>query len=198
MKNYLLVLVLIACFMLAGWYAILKNQSVVAEPVVDVFPQSYEDSTGGFSLHMPLGYVPDSSYTTQQSPSLIISGVKFTIPAATAAGTNLSRDSFISVEHIQNAPACSADMFFDGTHETLEVMEQGVTYSVATSSGAGAGNRYEETVYAFPGTSPCIGVRYMVHSSAIQNYDPGTVREFDRAALIAEFDAIRRTLKLNR
>jgi hypothetical protein len=198
MKNYLLVLVLIACFMLAGWYAIMKNQAVVAEPVADVFPQSYEDSGGGFSLHMPLGYIPDPTYAAELSPSLVISGVKFRVPAATAAGTNLSRDSFISVEHIQNVMACSADMFFDGTHETLEVMDQGVTYSVATSSDAGAGNRYEETVYTFPGTSPCIGVRYMVHSSAIQNYDPGTVREFDRVALIAEFDAIRRTLRLNR
>jgi hypothetical protein len=67
-------------------------------------------------------------------------------------------------------------------------------YSVASSTGAAAGNRYDETVYALPGTNPCIAVRYFIHYGVIENYPAGTVRAFDEAALRSEFDAIRRTL----
>ncbi len=67
-------------------------------------------------------------------------------------------------------------------------------YSVATSSGAAAGNRYEEMIFAFPASSPCTAVRYYIHSTAVGNYPEGSVREFDREALLAEFDAIRKTI----
>ena len=62
------------------------------------------------------------------------------------------------------------------------------------STGAAAGNRYEETVYTLPGTNPCIAVRYFIHYGVFQNYPAGTVREFDQQALLASFDAIRHTL----
>jgi hypothetical protein len=67
-------------------------------------------------------------------------------------------------------------------------------FSVATSSEAGAGDIFETTVFALVGTSPCRAVRYFIHSANIQNFDPGTVTEFDREALVAEFEAIRNKL----
>jgi len=39
-------------------------------------------------------------------------------------------------------------------------------------------------------------VRYFIHSTNIGNYDPGTIKAFDQAALVARFDAIRKTLRL--
>jgi hypothetical protein len=68
---------------------------------------------------------------------------------------------------------------------------------VASTTGAAAGNRYEETVYAIPGTNPCVAVRYFVHYGVIENYPPGTVRQFDKQALLDQFDRIRRTLVVN-
>ena len=73
----------------------------------------------------------------------------------------------------------------------------GLHYTVATSSDAGAGNRYKTTVFVVDATSPCIAVRYFIHYSAIENFDPSSgVKPFDRRRLLAAFDAIRDTLRL--
>ena len=77
---------------------------------------------------------------------------------------------------------------------TSTITDNGTIYSVASSTGAGAGNRYEETVYALPGTNPCVAVRYFIHYGVIENYPAGTVQAFNQPALLATFDAIRRTL----
>ncbi|MEP2120256.1 hypothetical protein, partial [Bauldia litoralis] len=75
-----------------------------------------------------------------------------------------------------------------------ETTEYGTDYSVASLSDAGAGNLYDETVYALVGTSPCLAVRTFIHSTNLANYDPGTITAFDEGALTAQFDAIRKTL----
>jgi len=68
----------------------------------------------------------------------------------------------------------------------------------ARRTEAAVGNRYEETVYAMPGTSPCVAVRYFIHWTIIENYPPGAVTAFDRQALLDRFDAMRGTLVLVR
>jgi membrane-bound inhibitor of C-type lysozyme len=159
--------------------------------------QVYENGTEGFSLRYPTGYSVDATYKYQEmGPGKDISGVKFTIPAATAAGTNLSSDSYMSVEEIPQTQTCSANLFLGQGSAATTVTDSGTTYSVASSSDAAAGNRYVEMVYAIPGTNPCVAVRYFIHYGAFENYPAGTVKQFDQAALIAQFDSIRRTLTI--
>lgn len=170
--------------------------------------QVYTNSSAGFSLRLPSlvksgtadGYKVDESYKYQElGPGKDIAGTKFTIPASLAAGTNLSTDSYISVEELPNTALCTADLFVEkglGAKATT-LTDNGVTYSMATTSGAGAGNRYNETVYAIPGTNPCMAVRYYIHYGAYANYDPKTTKQFDEDALKASFDQIRRTLVVN-
>jgi hypothetical protein len=76
------------------------------------------------------------------------------------------------------------------------MVDGSVSYSLATTSGAGAGNFYEEWVFALASSSPCTAVRYFIHSGNIGNYPTGAVTEFDHAALIKDFDSIRRSLTL--
>lgn len=114
-----------------------------------------------------------------------------------ATGTNLSRDSYVSVEEIPQVKECKADLFVNSVNEVGQVTENNSTYSVATSSEAAAGNRYEETIYAFPDTNPCIAVRYFIHYGAFENYPEGAVKEFNKKSLINKFDQIRRTLIIN-
>ncbi|QQR82816.1 MliC family protein [Candidatus Campbellbacteria bacterium] len=175
---------------------------VVVAPVSEdsLLSRVYSSNDGMFSVRLPggdSGYTVDEHYQYQVSPEKIIKGTKFTIPTSHTTGTNLSKDTYISVETIPTAETCTADLFFDGVHNALEEVRSGVTYSVATSSNAGAGNRYDEAVYALSGTNPCVAVRYFVHYTAVQNYDPGTVAEFNGGALIGEFDSIRDTLVVN-
>ena len=165
------------------------------EPAGTSLPQVYANSANGFSIRLPAGYATDESYRYQElGPGHDIPGIKFTIPESASAGTNLSADSYISVEEIPRAQECAAGLFLWQGVAAKELTDGDTTYSVASSTGAGAGNRYEETVYALPGTNPCIAVRYFIHYGVIQNYPEGAVREFDERALVAQFDAIRRTL----
>ncbi len=172
--------------------------AIAPEQAGQNLPLFYSNGAAGFSIRFREGYAIDQSYRYQGlGPGRDIYGIKFTIPAAMATGTNLGADSYLSVEGFAKAgppaPECTASRFL-GRATASTVIDDGVTYSVATSTGAGAGNRYEEIVFALAGTNPCIAVRYYIHYGVFENYPPGTVRRFDEQALLAEFDAMRRTL----
>ena len=155
-------------------------------------------TSAGFSIAAPPGWTADASHDYQAlGPGKDIHGLALTIPADLAKGTNLSTGSYVAVETLPGATTCTAAAFLSDSIAAPSVTENGVTYSVATSSDAGAGNFYDETVYAVQGSSPCTAVRYFIHSTNIGNYDPGTIKAFDGKALVAQFDAIRMTLKLD-
>ena len=114
-----------------------------------------------------------------------------------ATGTNLSSDSYISVEQIPNLSSCIARPFlWKGQEITLSPADDVTQFLVASSTGAAAGNRYENAVYVQQDTNPCTAVRYYIHFGSIENYPPGTVREYDRQKLISEFDAIRQSFRV--
>ncbi len=170
---------------------------IVVKPDPGNLPQLFESGSQGFSLRYPAGFTVDKKYTYQElGPGKDISGVKFTIDPAIASSTNLSTDSYISVEQIPRVQACSASLFLDQGAKAGTATIDGIEYSVASSTGAGAGNRYEESIFALPGTNPCIAVRYLIHYGVIENYPAGAVQEFDHASLVATFDAVRDTLTI--
>jgi membrane-bound inhibitor of C-type lysozyme len=158
--------------------------------------QTYAAAALGYTVRYPSGYTLNTSYVNQTlGPGKNIQGIQLVIPATEATGTNLASDSGVSIEQIRNVASCSASLFLsEQVGSTTTVTDNGVTYSVAMSSGAGAGNLYTEYAYAILGTSPCTAVRYFIHSSQIGNYPPGMVKAFDQTALLNEFDGIRRSL----
>lgn len=171
----------------------------VAPDPTGALTQIYASSTLGVTIRFPQNYTVNQKFAyTGLGPNKTIKGVSFTIPATAATGTNLSKDTYVSVETLPSATSCTADKFLDQGGKSVAFSDSGVDYSVATTSGAGAGNLYDEAVFAIPGTSPCTAVRYFIHSTNIGNYPAGAVKEFNRAAVINEFDLIRRTLVLGR
>lgn len=170
---------------------------VVHEPAGSDLSQIYSNGAQGFSIRLPQDYTVDEPYEYQLNPDKKISGVRFKISGSLSEGTNLSSDSYVSIELLPQTAECSASLFLDGDHPVAEKNENGQTYSVAQASNAGAGNRYEETVYAISGTNPCIAIRYFIHYGVIQNYPEGSVKEFDQQALLKQFDQIRSTLTVN-
>ncbi len=163
---------------------------------------TYASSSTGVTIKYPRTYRLDAGYQYEGVPNKPIPGVKFLIPLEMATGTNLSAaDSGVSVEQLPRALACTGDIFVLPNVKATAMSENGVTYSLATTSEAAAGNRYEEYVYAIAGSRPCTAVRYFIRYAAIENFpsqagEPGAVREFDRAALLADFDKIRTSLVL--
>jgi hypothetical protein len=110
-----------------------------------------------------------------------------------AQGTTLGSDTALTIERPTKPSACTADLYLDGS-KAIPVVDAGTAYSVASSTDAAAGNRYEEWVYALPGANPCVVVRYFIHTTVFENYPPGAVRRFDTSALRNIFDEVRRTL----
>jgi membrane-bound inhibitor of C-type lysozyme len=160
--------------------------------------QVYSDKAGAFSIRYPQGYTVDPKYVYQIGEQAI-GGVKFTIDPSIATGTNLSSDSYVSVEQIASSSQCTAGMFLGlMSGQSPTTLSDGVhTYSYASSTDAAAGNRYEEQVFAIPDSNPCTAVRYMIHWGVYQNYPPGAVKEFNHDQLQNQFDKIRSTLVTN-
>lgn len=183
------------------WKALQREAPTVEAPATErpavEEKAAFASSTLGFSISYPKNYSVNDAYVYQFGPTKVIRGVKFTISGETTTGTNLSPDTGISVEWLPRAQNCTGDIFMRAD-VTASKMSEATTYSVATSSSAAAGNLYEEMVYALFPSSPCIALRYFIHSTNIENYEPGSVRPFDRAMLLREFDAIRRSLRLRR
>lgn len=165
------------------------------EPVVQ--DSMYASSTMKFSLKYPQGFTLEEPYAyTRVSPTKPISGVKFRAPLAMTQGTNLAADSGVSVEQLPRAQNCSGDIFLKANVRSQTQTSGALTFSVASSSETVGSDTYEETVFAVPGSSPCIAMRYFLHSTSAGTSTASTTRAFDRAAVIAEFDKIRQSMSV--
>jgi len=119
---------------------------------------------------------PAGTFSLLYPNDFMVKGSSFFVPASIATGTNLSKDSRIYVETKELA----------GT----------TTCENATSSDAGAGNFYETITYGTKASSSCIMLTLFIHSTNIANYDPGTIKEFERARLTAIFTSMLQSLKI--
>ena len=168
------------------------------KPLIPVDTRStYASTTLGLSLRYPQQYALDESYAYDAfGQNKLINGVKFSVPASMATGTNLSSDSYVSVEWLPRALKCTGDIYLKSATSSVSITEGGVKYLLAKQTGAAAGNIYEEWVYAIENSTPCTALRYFIHSTNIGNYATGTVQAFNKTSLIADFDQIRRSLQL--
>lgn len=107
-------------------------------------------------------------FTVSETPDM----AKFTIPEVLSTNTNLSSDSYLSVE------------------KSTECKDK-------STAEAGAGNRYEEKVFVIANTNPCLVVHYFIHYTAFENYPKGAIKEFDKVAVLGLFDSIKKTLWLS-
>lgn len=155
----------------------------------------YSNPDFGFEVRIPASFeVEDSYFYYALGPGREIPGIAFNLRPEAVAGTNLSPDTGVRVEQLSRA-ACAPSDFLLTTATGTPMVIGGNSYVVATSSDAGAGNRYEETVYALKHRGMCYGVRFFIHSTAIENYEPGTVAPYHREGLISTFQAILGTIR---
>jgi hypothetical protein len=159
----------------------------------------YRNEALGYAISYPPSWRVDTNHDYQAlGPGKDIHGVAFVVSPGLAFGTNLSNDSYLAVEILPGAGCCTADRFLDdavagGPHRETHGR---ITYSVETGNDAGAGNFYEESVYAVAGPQSCLAIRYFIHSTNIDNYPAGSVTQFDKAKLVATFDKMRDSFRL--
>ncbi len=173
--------------------AILSNATFVSDSVGAWKP--YANSSFGFSAEVPPDFAVNESYFNYTlGPGKEIPGISFVIPESMATGTNLSADTRMSVEVLSRA-ACTPSDFIVTKSKGTPVTIGGNSYVYAISSGAGAGNRYEESIYVTKQRELCYGIRFFIHSTAIGNYSEGTRKEFDKMALVSTFKKIMETVR---
>lgn len=159
----------------------------------------YRDRQMGFSISYPDGWRVDRQHVySALGPGKEIRGVAFHIDPSIATGTNLSDESYLAVEVLPNVQPCAAEPFLDDAIDKPRIKSNnnGIQWSVLDGADQGAGNIYEETVQAAIGSQPCIATRAFVHSTNIGNYDPGSVKAFNRGKLNAVIDKMRHSFRL--
>lgn len=172
------------------------NNEKLPEVTIDPNWKKYSNDTYTFSIEYPIDFIQNENYIYQAlGPGKDIKGVAFTISEAHNKGTNLSSDSYFSVEQLPGDQECTARNFISNPLTENTVEENGRTYSVVTGGDAAAGNRYEDTVFATKINSICYGLRLMVHTTVIENYEPGTIKEYDRQKLVTLYNRFRSTFK---
>ena len=184
-----------------GWQA-LSNRAP-AEPaqtpqeqVPVVQSTTYASSTMKFSVSYPPKFTLEEPYAyTRVSPTKPISGVKFRVPASFTQGTDLASDSGVSIEQLPRANACAGDIYLKANVKAAPFADGTINYSVATSTEALGSDTFEEAIFAVTGSSPCIAVRYFLHTTAATGTATST-RAYDRAGLLAAFETIRRSLSV--
>ena len=92
---------------------------------------------------------------------------------------------------------CTEPISFGGP-ETIVGNEtiNGVMFTKSQGGGVAAGNIYEQTYYRTAYNGTCYEITYFIHYGDIGNYVSGTVKEFDRAALLQKFDQTLSTVVL--
>ncbi len=200
MKTYHYLLIFVLIIILGIWYfrpneTVVNNPVIVAEVDLEKLPQKYENQEYNFQINLPKDFTVIKDYTNFISPDKVFPGIKFKISEELYKGTNLSSDTYISIERTKVAPeACGAELFFIASELTGLEDINGRKYTKAISLGAGAGNRYDETIYATSVGEYCYAIRYLIHYSIIENYPEGAVKEFDIVAIRSIFDLIRKTI----
>jgi hypothetical protein len=200
--NKIVIIIICALLVLGGVWFIFSYQSEKFEGGSPVNTTTtgisdnniYTNQAFGFEVAVPRGFTVDESYINQAlGPGREIPGVAFRIPSSWTTGTNLSQDSHIAVEELSDVD-CVPSTFLDSPTIESRVVPGTNTFTVATENGAGAGNRYDETVYLTFKGNRCYAVRSFIHYGVLENYPTGTVKAFDARAFRTAFDAIASSL----
>lgn len=169
--------------------------------------QTARVDAAGFSIAYPLGFNEQAYFSPQPAEDWRMDangnpGTKsfeLDIPSIFEPHTNFV-DAKLTVGESRNDKAVTGCLTPDqggepGTTSSTKVVN-GITFSVFSWSGAGAGNYYEMTSYRTLHAGQCYAIEYTVHSGQIANYPPEYhMMPFDKAEVTDVFDRIVSTFK---
>lgn len=156
---------------------------------------TYMNYNLGLSMRYPSDFKVDEDYSyAGLGRDTQIRGTSFAVPESKLKDTNLLPGTQVSIEVIPNMPSCNVQFFMADPNNIRSFIEGDVLYSSAVKKNANAKDEYEEQVYAISGASPCIAIRYSIHSAPSTSYNASEMRAYAREDLISVFDTMRRSL----
>lgn len=157
--------------------------------------KTYTDPRLGWSVSYPPDWRVDADYSIGAPyADTTIRGVSFTAPAGYSQNTNLGSAVF-SVE-TRPGKNCKPTQFSDFSDQILKVKADGRRYLSLQGEDGGAGQRDNVTIHVIEGT--CLAVRYALHYSVFENFEPGSITRFDQKGLSRMFNAMRASLKVRK
>jgi hypothetical protein len=161
----------------------------------DLTAKLYKDRHG-FSLRVPMtANVEKDAQENGQLDMIPDAAVVVSIDPNEFKGTNLG-DASLSVG-VSNDPtvvaACGTGQAAQGEKANGTATLGGIKFSRFTFEDAGVGNRYASTVYRGNASGSCYEIVEFLHWAALENFSPGAIKQFDRAAVEAELHTIARS-----
>lgn len=200
MRGYLALVVLLVA-VVAGFAVYSNTHQEIPTPdtsiphiVPDTSTIEYRDTALRFSIQYPdiatsspvefAGYLPRTA-----SPV-----ASFTLPRSMFEGTNLGEAGVYigATTSPKIVASCETPMPDMGELSVSSTTLNGAVFATATSSDAGAGNRYETTVFRAVHDGTCFEIVELLHWADIHNFGPETA-EFDKAKFQGYLDAIAAT-----
>ncbi len=151
---------------------------------------------GAYMATVPKNWTIQTDYTFNAlGPGHPLSGVLFSIPQSEAAGTNLSSLG-TGVALITPPPhqPCSARDYLATARDGIELSEAGTLWTMARATDVGAGTKSTTQIFARRMEGRCLLVLYLVHTTDLGAYPPGSVQPYDHVALMRAFDLLRHSL----
>jgi hypothetical protein len=171
-----------------------STTATISEIIPGAASVGYENKQFGFSLYRPQNSAVETQGFGAYLPLTQAPVVAITLPMELFEGTNLIEAGVYIGASSSPAKVSKWNLPSAETAEvpagTIEV--NGTSFAVFTSTGAGAGNIYEERVYRALHDDTCLEIVELLHSGNIGNYEPGVV-EFDRGKFQRYLEAIVQT-----
>lgn len=160
-------------------------------------PEITESDAPGYMLYTDRGigftFAFPSNFSVAPNPSddpEVLATI--TVPREYQLGTNFSDAKFtVNASAIpSNVANCLVSPVTSQSSSPVRVAIGGVAFTKIVYSDAAAGNRYDTTSYRTVRNKQCYAVEHTIHYGAIQNYPPGTVKEFDEALVERALDEV--------
>jgi hypothetical protein len=192
--------IIIVLGLFGGYYYFMSQAGVPkSAPVQADNWKIYSNKTYGYEVNYPVDSIEHATVSEAGllNPNRKIQKEKFTVTKSFTQGTNLSSDSGLIIEVYDTPYLCQADYVPAGFEAAQRVTIKDVKYEVATSEGVGAGNLYQQRMYKTLQNNKCFALLINTHSTNIGNYEPGTVREFNKDVFEGITSKMLDTFKVN-
>ncbi len=185
----LFVFILTALILLGGVYLLLGNTQQATESIL----VSFADTQNNFSLQ----YSAETALVNTSPFGETFSGTavaRIDLLRGTTT-TNLSEASVLV--GVTTSPQAVSSCLTPTAEEQVKGKRtiSGAEFSIFEGHGAAAGNRYDTKNYRAVRDTTCYEIRELIHYGVFENYEPGSVVEFDAQKTSVELESIALSFK---